>query len=165
MREERRDPPNDPGDTINTSETVINPTVQNLSPARPTSYVVPKVETVRVERDQSVKEVGRYRILERLGQGGMASVYKAFDPGIDRTIAIKFLHPSLALDEACRSRFLREAKAAGVLSHPNIVTIHDVGEIEGRPYIAMELVEGSPLSDVLSGDTPLPTREVVEIGI
>ncbi|MEO8626978.1 MAG: protein kinase [Betaproteobacteria bacterium] len=113
----------------------------------------------------AVEQVGRYKILDRLGQGGMATVYKAFDPGIDRAIAIKFLHPSLCLDENYRGRFLREAKAAGVLSHPNIVTVFDVGEIEGQPYIAMELIEGSTLSDVMADGAPLRPREVVEMGI
>src|SRR4051812_40266698 len=77
---------------------------------------------VQGQRGASVQQVGRYRILELLGQGGMATVYNAFDPAIDRAIAIKFLHPSLCLDENYRGRFVREAKAAGVLAHPSIVT-------------------------------------------
>jgi eukaryotic-like serine/threonine-protein kinase len=163
MPEERHDKPASAGDeSANSFETVINP---QTAQTRTIPYIVPKVETVKTDRGQSVKQVGRYRILERLGQGGMASVFKAFDPGIDRTIAIKFLHSTLGQDESYRGRFLREAKAAGVLSHPNIVTVHDVGEIEGQPYIAMEMVEGAPLSDVLSGGAALPIREAVEIGI
>lgn len=112
-----------------------------------------------------VRQAGRYQILELIGRGGMATVYKAHDPGIDRTIAIKFLHASLCEDEQYRGRFLREARAAGMLSHPNIATVHDVGEIEGRPYMAMELLEGDPLNDVMTGGTLFPVREVVEIGI
>lgn len=112
-----------------------------------------------------VRSAGRYQILELIGRGGMATVYKAYDPGIERTIAIKFLHASLCEDDQYRGRFLREARAAGMLSHPNIATVHDVGEIEGRPYMAMELLEGEPLNDLMTGGTLFPIREVVEIGI
>ena len=112
-----------------------------------------------------VRQVGRYRILELLGRGGMATVFKAHDPGIDRIIAIKFLHASLCEDEEYRTRFLREARAAGMLTHPNIATIYDVGEIEGRPYIAMELREGEPLNDLMAQGAEFSIKEVLEIGI
>ena len=112
-----------------------------------------------------VRQVGRYRILELLGRGGMATVFKAHDPGIDRIIAIKFLHASLCEDEEYRMRFLREARAAGMLTHPNIATIYDVGEIEGRPYIAMELLEGEPLNDLMAAGAEFSIKEVLEIGI
>lgn len=115
--------------------------------------------------DTQVRTAGRYQILELIGRGGMATVYKAHDPGIDRTIAIKFLHASLCEDDQYRGRFLREARAAGILSHPAIATVHDVGEIEGRPYMAMELLEGEPLNELMAGGTLFPVREVVEIGI
>src|SRR5689334_9698604 len=96
--------------------------------------------------------VGRYQIIEKLGEGAMASVYKAFDPSINRSLVIKFLHENLCATAEYRQRFLREAKAAGVLSHPNIVTIFDVGEIENRPYIAMELLDGGPLDEAMPKD-------------
>ena len=111
------------------------------------------------------QQVGRYQVIEKLGEGATASVYKAYDPSIDRQLVIKFLHPELCRDEETRNRFLREAKAAGVLSHPNIVTVFDVGEIEGRPYIAMELLDGGPLSESLVEGEGLPTRDVVSIGL
>jgi eukaryotic-like serine/threonine-protein kinase len=117
------------------------------------------------EEQELVEQVGRYRILERLGHGGMAAVYRAHDPDIDRTLAIKFLHTNLCRDEQYRARFLRESQVAGVLSHPNIVTVFDVGEIESRPYIAMELVEGVPLSETIASGALLSMREVVEIGM
>ena len=115
--------------------------------------------------DPTVHEVGRYRILERLGRGGMATVFKAHDPGIGRDVALKFLHASLCEDPECRVRFLREARAAGGLSHPNIVTVHDVGEIEGRPYMAMEFLHGDVLADVMKPGQALPVREVLAMGI
>jgi len=112
-----------------------------------------------------IRQVGRYQVIGKLGEGAMASVYKAYDPSIDRSLVIKFLHPELCRDAETRNRFLREAKAAGVLSHPNIVTVFDVGEIEGRPYIAMELLDGGPLSESLVEGQVLPVREVVSIGM
>ncbi len=115
--------------------------------------------------DAPVRQVGRYLIQGRLGRGGMATVYRAHDPSISRDVAIKFLHASLAEDDECRDRFLREARAAGGLSHPNIVVVHDVGEIEGRPYMAMELVDGAPLSETLEKTPVLPVRDAVLIGM
>lgn len=113
----------------------------------------------------AVRQVGRYLIGERLGRGGMATVFKAHDPDIGRDVAIKFLHGALCQDEEYHARFLREARAAGGLSHPNIVTVHDVGEIEGRPYMAMELLDGRPLSDEMADAMPLPVRDVIIMGI
>jgi serine/threonine-protein kinase len=115
--------------------------------------------------DSQMRQVGRYLVQSRLGRGGMATVYKAHDPSIGRDVAIKFLHASLSEDEECRMRFLREARAAGGLSHPNIVVVHDVGEIERRPYMAMELIDGPPLSDVLESKKTLPIRDVVVMGL
>jgi serine/threonine-protein kinase len=111
------------------------------------------------------RQVGRYRILEKLGEGAMATVYRAHDPSIDRQLVIKFLHADLCVDPEYRGRFLREARAAGVLSHPNIVTVFDVGEIEGRPYIAMELLDGGPLSERVTEGQGMPVREVLDIGV
>jgi eukaryotic-like serine/threonine-protein kinase len=115
--------------------------------------------------DAPAEQVGRYRLQSRLGRGGMATVYRAHDPDIGRDVAIKFLHAALCADDECRTRFLREARAAGSLSHPNIVIVHDVGEIEGRPFMAMELIEGQPLSDLLEGGKQLPLRDTVLIGL
>jgi len=109
--------------------------------------------------------LGRYQIREIIGEGAMACVYKAFDPEINRALAIKLLKAQLRLDGEYRNRFLREAKGAGVLSHPNIVTVFDVGEDQGHPYIAMELVEGQTLAEELKARKPLSTKEIVEIGI
>ncbi len=116
-----------------------------------------------VTPEAHVRQVGRYRIESRLGRGGMATVYRAHDPSIGRDVAIKFLHASLCEDDDCRMRFLREARAAGGLSHPNIVIVHDVGEIENRPYMAMELIEGASLADTLDKQKSLSVRDAVII--
>ena len=110
-------------------------------------------------------KLGRYQIREMIGEGAMARVYKAYDPEIDRTLAMKVLKPHLANDEQYRGRFLREARAAGVLSHPNIVTIFDVGVEGDVPYIAMELIDGMTLSDLIRSGREFTVAEVVDIGI
>ncbi len=111
-----------------------------------------------------MKLVGRYQIEARIGQGAMANVYRAFDPGISRVLAIKVLKREFCRDPDCAKRFLREAKAAGALSHPNIVTIYDVGEIEGFPYIAMELLEGVPLDATLRERGKFSISDVLHVG-
>lgn len=110
-------------------------------------------------------KIGRYDILKLLGQGAMAIVYEAYDPYIDRTLAIKLLREERCLDNENRTRFLREAKAAGNLSHPNIVTIHDIGEIENRPYIVMELLEGTTLEEMLNNGWEFDISDTVAICI
>jgi eukaryotic-like serine/threonine-protein kinase len=114
--------------------------------------------------ETAVRIVGRYQIQARIGQGAMANVYRAFDPDINRVLAIKVLKREYCQNPQFASRFLREARAAGALSHPNIVTIYDVGEIEGFPYIAMELLEGQPLDAVAQRIGRFPIADVIEIG-
>ena len=110
-------------------------------------------------------KIGRYDIIKLLGQGSMALVYEAYDPFIDRTLAIKMLREERCLDEENRARFLREAKSAGNLSHPHIVTIHDIGEVNNRPYIVMELLEGETLEEMLEFGEALEIADTVDIGI
>lgn len=109
--------------------------------------------------------IGRYQIVEELGKGAMAVVYKAYDPNIDRTLAIKVLRQERCIDPEYRLRFLREAKAAGNLSHPNIVTIYDVGEVDNRPYIVMELLEGKPLDSIMKQGKVFAVPDVLHIAI
>lgn len=123
------------------------------------------MEAQSPEKVSSMEKVGRYQIREAIGEGAMAKVFKAFDPEIDRTLAIKVLKSQLRGDSEYRLRFLREARGAGILSHPNIVTVFDVGEADSHPYIAMELVEGPTLGEILKEKELLPARAVVEIGI
>jgi eukaryotic-like serine/threonine-protein kinase len=100
--------------------------------------------------------INHYRIVEKIGAGGMGEVYLAEDTELNRKVALKFLSPHLCQDADCRARFKREAQAAAKLNHPNIVTIYEVSEFNGRPFIAMELVEGLPLSELIKqGDCPL----------
>jgi serine/threonine-protein kinase len=111
-----------------------------------------------------MKLVGRYEVGDLIGEGATGDVYKAYDPRIDRVLAIKILKAGFRQNRRYTARFLREAKAAGALSHPNIVTIYDVGEVDGYPYIAMELLEGVSLDNITAGGG-LDTRQVVEIGL
>jgi HAMP domain-containing protein len=108
-----------------------------------------------------MKTLGRYEIRDRIGEGAMADVYRAFDPQINRVLAIKVLKRELCHNKELAARFVREASAAGVLSHPNIVTIYDVGEAEGYPYIAMELLEGRSLDTI---ESRLPIQTVMAMG-
>ncbi len=108
--------------------------------------------------------VGRYELRERIGEGAMAEVWRAYDPGIDRVLAIKVLKPEFRRDTDYAHRFLREAKAAGALAHPSIVTIYDVGEADGYPYIAMELLDGESLDLVLARDGKFADERVLTIG-
>lgn len=112
-----------------------------------------------------IKELGRYQIISELGQGAMGVVYKARDPLIDREVAIKTINLSLAQEEReeYEARFYQEAKAAGRLSHPNIVTIYDVGRTDDIAYIAMEYLHGRELRDILNDERILPIAQVIDI--
>src|SRR5215475_11780490 len=95
------------------------------------------------------KTISHYRILEKLGEGGMGVVYKARDIHLDRFVAIKVLPAERVADPDRKRRFIQEAKAASALNHPNIVTIHDIDQAEGIDFIAMECIPGKPLDDLV----------------
>jgi serine/threonine-protein kinase len=104
--------------------------------------------------------IGAYQIVALLGTGGMGEVYRAFDPRLGRDVAIKILPRELAADAARRARLVREARAAAALNHPNICTIHDVGEADAGVYIAMELVDGQPLSARIAAHALSPDETI-----
>jgi eukaryotic-like serine/threonine-protein kinase len=111
------------------------------------------------------ENIGRYKLEERIGEGAMADVYRAFDPRISRHLAIKVLKKDFVQDQEYSARFLQEAKAAGALSHPNIVTIYDIGETGGQPYIVMELLEGQPLDAMMLDQKRLKPEQIMAYGI
>jgi serine/threonine protein kinase/Tfp pilus assembly protein PilF len=108
------------------------------------------------------KTISHYRIIEKLGEGGMGVVYKAEDTKLGREVALKFLPPEWTRDAEARARFLREARAAAALNHPNICTVHEIDDVKGQTFIAMECVGGINLKDRIASG-PLPVRDALDL--
>jgi len=107
--------------------------------------------------------IGPYEIVSPLGAGGMGVVYRARDPRLDRTVAIKVLSSSTAADPSFHERFTREARALSSLEHPHICSVYDVGEQDGTPYLVMQYLDGETLSDRLARG-PLPFDQALTLG-
>src|ERR1051326_1180211 len=106
-----------------------------------------------------------YKILEKLGEGGMGVVYKAHDSTLDRIVALKFLPQALTADPSERERFYQEARAASQLLHPNVTAIFEIKESEGQIYLAMEHVDGRTLKKLIHEEEPLPVRKALDLAI
>jgi Protein kinase domain/SnoaL-like domain len=89
-----------------------------------------------------IQKIGKYQVLERIGRGGMGTVFKAHDPVLDRSVALKVISPDIEVTDALRTRFFREAQACARLNHRNIITVYDLAEVDGHLFIVMELLEG-----------------------
>jgi serine/threonine-protein kinase len=108
-------------------------------------------------------QIGKYKIVELVGEGAMGTVYRAVDSVIGRTVAIKVMNASIARQADHRQRFLREAQAAGSLQHPNVVTIFDMGEVDGHLFIAMEFLHGADLEKLMGGAEPLKLQSKLDV--
>src|SRR5437667_10258260 len=109
--------------------------------------------------------LSHYRIVSKIGAGGMGEVYLAQDTKLDRKVAIKFLHEEFSKDADKLNRFIQEAKAASALNHPNILTVHEIGEVDGKNYIATELIDGKTLRAHLSQTESLQLSQILKIGV
>ena len=118
-----------------------------------------------MQEPSKIPDIGKYRILELVGEGAMGVVYKAVDSVLDRTVAVKVMNDAIARHDELRKRFLREAQAAASLQHPNVVSIYDLGEVDGHLYIAMEFVQGADLETLIQGGEPLSLQEKLDIVI
>jgi hypothetical protein len=110
-----------------------------------------------------IERIGKYRVLERIGRGGMGIVLKAHDPVLDRTVALKVIAPDVEVTEELRTRFFREAQACARLSHPNIVTVFDLGDVDGRLFIVMQFLEGEELRQVIAQRRAMPLEEKIVV--
>src|ERR1700751_4790102 len=108
--------------------------------------------------------ISHYRILSKIGAGGMGEVNLAKDTKLDRKVAVKFLNQEFSNNEDKLNRFRREARAASALNHPNILTVYEIGEVEGQNYIATELIDGTTLRESLRRE-PLPLNTILKIGV
>ena len=112
-----------------------------------------------------IQKIGKYQIIERIGRGGMGSVFKAHDPVLERSVALKVISPDIEVTDALRTRFFREAQACARLNHPNIVTVYDLAEVDGHLFIVMELLEGEELRGIISRRKPIALEDKLAIMI
>jgi serine/threonine protein kinase len=151
--------PSEPGDVspLPAGETGPEPAGAARQPEL-TEFLTPPQEADELGR------LGGYRVLQVLGSGGMGVVFRAEDPHLERTVALKAMLPALAGNPSAKQRFFREAKAAAALKHPHVVTIFQVGEDRGAPFLAMEFLDGEPLDERLKRQPRLPVADILRIG-
>src|SRR5262245_44657157 len=135
-----------------------NPPPDDLPPTRLTAPPPPSTEP----GESLPEQFGRYRVLRRLGRGGMGTVYLAHDSQLDRRVALKVPHRRPG-DDRLLKRFRQEAQAAATLQHPNVCSVYDVGEVGGVHYVSMAYIDGRPLSSLIRGGKPLPPRPVAAV--
>src|SRR5215813_13190958 len=109
------------------------------------------------------ERIGKYQILERIGRGGMGTIFKAHDPVLDRPVALKMISNEVEVTDELRARFFREAQACARLSHRNIVTVYDMGEEEGRLFIVMELLDGEELRRLIANRAPMAIEDKLSV--
>ena len=109
--------------------------------------------------------INQYKILSPIGKGGMGEVFLAQDTKLDRKVAIKFLNEEFAQDADKLNRFIQEAKAASALNHPNILTVYEIGEADGKNYIATEFIKGQTLREQLSAKEPFQNNSILKLGV
>ena len=145
----------------------VSATIELLAQGRPTDPVAARrllanLERELIDRSDATPDRSRYVLLDQIGRGGLGVVCSAYDSQLDRRIALKFLHTRTDTEPRAQERLVREAKALAKLSHPNVVTVYDVGVLDGQVFIAMELVDGVPLSAWLRAK-PRPWRQVRDL--
>lgn len=141
---------------------------ENCGHAIDTTHTAPfdEVQCPQCQEKQSVPaQLGSFRLEDKLGSGGMGTVYRAFDESLGRYVALKVTHHALSEDRKFVDSFLREARAAAAPNHPNIAQVYSFGEEDGRPYIVMEFLDGGKLDDVMSSGKPLDEQLVLDIGL
>ncbi len=109
--------------------------------------------------------INQYKIISSIGKGGMGEVFLAQDTKLDRQVAVKFLNEEFSQDTDKLNRFIQEAKAASALNHPNILTIYEIGESEGKNYITTEFIKGKTLRELLSGKEPFQLNSILKVGV
>ena len=107
------------------------------------------------------EQIDRYKVLELIGEGVMAEVYKVYDPDMDCNLALKILKDEWSGDNQHENRFLQDARALSATSHPNIATVHNFGKIDNRPYMVMELLKGSLMEECIESGNPMPLEQVL----
>src|SRR5215467_4976122 len=141
----------------------ILPILGRRCPLTAAPITIALVSAEESARRQVPATIGKYRVVDRIGRGGMGMIFKAHDPVLDRLVALKVISPEVEVSDELRTRFFREAKACAKLNHPNIVTVHDMGEDAGRLFIVMELLQGDELRQIIKAGPPLTLEDKVSL--